>query len=610
MIQIHTFRPERCIQPVKMELGRNDKYFENRDFANKVQSSVYPGSEIVLSSVPVQIASSETGILAVAHLVGPFRIVTIDGTDATPKGQIRRALLAVLLTSPDQMRSRQYLADLFWATSGNKKSAASLRTALTELRKEMETLGADFIQADRYLVRLAVGRVNLIWTRRPNGKTGQFLEGLDLSLRGAEVFEEWLRDMRQNNPAEPAETEAAPDPGPRASLLRADRLGHGSSDSIALALLPCRVTPANGQVEIAANLVIDQMLNLVGQLIPLRLYDYRDNFHGAPQSESRLIHGNGPRLILEPRAIAAKDCVVMRLIDSRSSEILWTGELQGTQGAKIDSDLMRLVESLIAFLVRLPECSEEEILSPYQALVAMFHLQSSHFDRLQAMIDAAIGQSRRPVDHALNCYLATVRVGENLGAYSLRVPRDLRDAAREAVQPGSFHAYSLSMAGYALTYLAGEIDLGLDMTSRAVELAPQQAFCWDQLALCLFTAGDFDAAAAATRSAQTLGAHSPIRYTNDTTAAIVAFARGDYPSTVRFGNRALFRMPRFTAALRYTAAALGHLDQLGDSRRLVHQLRRVNPSASLGGTAEARHLPRGNDIASRLTSGLKRAGLR
>ncbi|MCB1390572.1 MAG: hypothetical protein KDK12_15740 [Rhodobacteraceae bacterium] len=541
-----------------------------------------------------------------AHLTGPFRVFARDGADLTPRGQVRRALLAVLLTAPDQMRTRAFLTDMFWAHSGAAKAAASLRTALSELRKDLAVLGADCLVADRYGVRLAPGRIAADCGPRDLGTGADFLEGMDLQLRGAEGFEDWLRAMR----VERAEVGAAERPAAAAHLVTAPAPFQGGAGRIALALLPCRVErPQSHNDELPVNLAIDRFLDLVTQLVPLRLYDYRDHFGGGTRGATSLLQGTGPRLMLEPRAYPSRGIVSLRLIDSRSHEVVWQDDLSVSGGGEVTADQLRLIETLVDFLLRQPECREEELLSPYQALVSMFHLKSSELDSLQSLIGAGIESEGQPVHHALLCYLATIRSGERLGTHLLPSTGDLLDAARLATRPGSFHAYCLSMSGYALGYLAGEMDLATEFAEKAVRIAPEQAFCWDQLALCLFNGGAFDAAAAAANRAQALGAHSPLRYTYDTTAAIVAFARGDYLGTVRFGNRALFRMPRFSAALRYTAAALAHLDQLGDSRRVARQLRLINPGANVGEYVGTNHLPKAGDLSARLASGLRRAGL-
>ena len=115
-----------------------------------------------------------------------------DGTDATPSSALRQALLAVLVVSPGQARSRKSLQSLFWGDSDGDRAAANLRTALYLLRQDLAAFGPDILLTDRMTIRLHHGRITAQEVeRRPD-----FLEGLDLGLRGCEAFEDWLRFMR------------------------------------------------------------------------------------------------------------------------------------------------------------------------------------------------------------------------------------------------------------------------------------------------------------------------------------------------------------------------------------------------------------------------------
>ncbi|MCR8549296.1 hypothetical protein M4578_15805 [Salipiger sp. P9] len=547
---------------------------------------------------------------AKARMFGPFRVVTATGQDVTPKGQLRRAMLAVLLMSRDQICTRQSLIEMFWAESDPAKSAASLRTALSELRKDLAPLGPDCIIADRYSIRIDPDRITA--GLAPSARRdAAFLEGIDLSLRGAEGFETWLRDQRLNQEPPPAEQALEP-----SALLALIEPMITPPAAVAIGLLPCRSDGRDPSSELSANLALDRFLDALSGVLALRLFDYRDNFGLNGRGGPELDQSNGPRLMIRASCHRARNQVSFQLLDTQSGEILWTGELSGiaspaaAAGATSDHDILRLVEELVPMLAENDGYGETEVLSPYQAIVSMFHLRQDRLDRLQTMLETAVEDRRSPIHHALLCYLSTIRTGEKLGKSGFAAPDAVRDLARDALRPDRFHAFSLSMSGYALTYLAGEAELGLDLAKKAVEIAPAQAFCWDQLALCLFSLGELDAGAIAAQRAQALGMHSPIRYTYDTTAAIIAFARSDYVAAAKYGNRALFRMPRFTSAIRYTAAAMAHLGHPNDGHRLVRQLQLLQPGTSTTEILDAGHLPRVAEFPERLTAGLKRAGLR
>jgi tetratricopeptide (TPR) repeat protein len=554
------------------------------------------------------------GLTAEAYMFGPFRVVGRDGSELTPKGQVRRAILAVLLMSPGQSCTKQFLLDLFWAQSPPVKSRASLRTALSALKKELAPIGDDVIASDRYHVRLASKSLTAGLAQGAEAADLPFLQDLDVEVRGAEGFEDWLRDMRLHHDfAQSRPKDTMPSIARAARMLTAD---HAPIRDMALGLLPCRMSGTEPQVETRANLLVDQLLETLSTAMSVKLFDYRDGYGVHRPNPASLQHGNGPRFMLQPSVDLAARRFSLRLVDARSQEVLWSSALAGAfvfedtpQEAEGETDIARCVEQVIA-AVGQGVGGEEPLLSPYHALISMFQLEVEELDRLDTLLVRSQAQADDAYLDGLKCYLATIRVAENIRSSEGIAADELYGAARRAMRPDAFHGYNLAMAGYALSFLSGQKELGLDLTTSAVEVAPTQAFCWDQHALCLFSLDAYDAAFAAAQKAQALGAHSPIRYTYDTTAAIIAFARGDYLSTARYGNRAMFRMPRFTPALKYTAAALGQLNQLSDSRRLLKQMQRVGGYQTLGQIKYNDGLPQRDGFRDRLVLGLQRAGLK
>src|SRR5215204_6707828 len=68
-------------------------------------------------------------------VIGAFRVLAHDGEDLTPRGRKARAVLALLALTPTRRRSRSALQDKLWSDRGPEQGAASLRQALTEIRR-------------------------------------------------------------------------------------------------------------------------------------------------------------------------------------------------------------------------------------------------------------------------------------------------------------------------------------------------------------------------------------------------------------------------------------------------------------------------------------------
>ena len=93
-------------------------------------------------------------IQATIDFSGPLRVTLDDGTDITPGSSLRQAILAVLTTAPGQIRARKALQVMFWASSDPARAAASLRSALYLLRKDLKVLESDWLRTDRLTVAL------------------------------------------------------------------------------------------------------------------------------------------------------------------------------------------------------------------------------------------------------------------------------------------------------------------------------------------------------------------------------------------------------------------------------------------------------------------------
>ncbi|MCK7611373.1 hypothetical protein [Roseibium sediminicola] len=103
------------------------------------------------------------------------------------------ALLALLATAPDGMRMRAWLQERLWSLSGAELGRASLRRALSDLRK---VLGDEFdriFKVSNTSISLRPGCYHLIGDR----SEGEFLEGLAVS---EPEFQKWLSQQRAGPP--------------------------------------------------------------------------------------------------------------------------------------------------------------------------------------------------------------------------------------------------------------------------------------------------------------------------------------------------------------------------------------------------------------------------
>jgi DNA-binding SARP family transcriptional activator len=129
------------------------------------------------------------------HLEGPL------GENLTPRGQKARALLALVALAKRGQRSRTWLCAKLWSDRPTEQAYASLRQALTEIRKALGAYSAALLHTDQFNISIDLNKVTvdavelrqaIIENRRLRPidlPDEEFLEGLNV---GDEEFEDWL----------------------------------------------------------------------------------------------------------------------------------------------------------------------------------------------------------------------------------------------------------------------------------------------------------------------------------------------------------------------------------------------------------------------------------
>lgn len=122
------------------------------------------------------------------NLFGTFSLIGPDGAPVRLTSRKARALIAFLALGPGKPRSREEIMALLWSDRGEAQARASLRQALTGLRRDLGAEGAGLLRIEEDSIALDPRKVSV---EAANGEP--FLAGL--SIRDP-AFEDWLRDTR------------------------------------------------------------------------------------------------------------------------------------------------------------------------------------------------------------------------------------------------------------------------------------------------------------------------------------------------------------------------------------------------------------------------------
>jgi TolB-like protein/class 3 adenylate cyclase len=180
--------------------------------------------------------------------------------------------------------------------------------------------------------------------------------------------------------------------------------------------------------------------------------------------------------------------------------------------------------------------------------------------------------------------------------------------ARRAVDLGPGDAVALSGGGYALVFVAHELDGGAAYIDRALALNPNLAWALHSSGWTKAFLGEPDAAIEHLTHAIRLSPLDPLKFRAQGGIAFAHFLAGRYDEAALWAEKALLERPNYLAAIRELAAANALAGRLAEAQKAMAHLRDIDPALRVSTVKEWVPLRRPDDIAM-LEEGLRKAGL-
>jgi TolB-like protein len=203
---------------------------------------------------------------------------------------------------------------------------------------------------------------------------------------------------------------------------------------------------------------------------------------------------------------------------------------------------------------------------------------------------------------AISCYL----LGKASGWVSNVDEKEVARLVDRAAGIGTDDPVALCWAGHALAFFFKEVDRGLLLIDRALELDQNLAVAWQRSGWVRGYAGDPDGAIASLNKAIRLNPLDPRMFLTQSAMAFAHFIAGRDEEAADWAARALRVKPNWPPALRVAIASNAMLGRLDDAGRARALLLRADPKLTVAGICDFYALRRADD-RQRLEAALRKA---
>jgi TolB-like protein len=330
----------------------------------------------------------------------------------------------------------------------------------------------------------------------------------------------------------------------------------------------------------------------------------------------------GVRYVLEGsiRKAARQVRITGQLIDASTGAHLWADRFDGPL-----KDIFHLQDRITASVVGAigPKLQQAEIVrakrKPTQSLDAYDYYLRGVADlhrRTKEATDEALRLFYQAIErdpdfataYGMAAWCFTRRKGSRWTSDRATEDAEAERLARNAVDRGKEDALALSAGGYALAYVAGDLEESAAYIDRALSLNPNLATIWSFSGWVRTFIGDHEAALEHFGQCMRLSPLDPSMYTAQLGIAFAHFFLGRYDEALRWAATALRASPNYYPAERVFAASAALAGRISDAQKAVARMHAKDAALRISDIRDLVPLRRPEDVA-RYDHGLRLAGL-
>jgi TolB-like protein/class 3 adenylate cyclase/Flp pilus assembly protein TadD len=397
-------------------------------------------------------------------------------------------------------------------------------------------------------------------------------------------------------------------------------------DKPSIAVLPFQNMSGDSEQEYFADGIVEDIITALSRFRQLFVIARNSSFtyKGKAVDVKQVGRELGVRYVLEGsvRKAANRVRITGQLVDATTGAHLWADRMDGGL-----DDIFDLQDQVIASVVGAiaPAVEKAEIdrarrkptesLDAYalylRGLFNLYHFgnEQAHRDALRLFNDAIKLDPEFASAYGLaaHCYALAKSAGWAFGTPN-RISEVTRLAQR-AIELGKDDASALGLAGWALAYVARDLDAGASLVDRALALNSNSASAWTNGGNIKMWLGEPEAAIERFARGMRLNPLDPWMVGLRGGSAHAHFFLGRYEEAVSLAELALQGYPDTQAALRMAAASNAMAGRTEKAQIAVARLRQLNPTLRVSNLKDVLGPYRRAEDISRYQEGLRRAGL-
>jgi TolB-like protein/Tfp pilus assembly protein PilF len=515
------------------------------------------------------------------RLYGVFQVVLADG-QVLALGAKHQALLAMLCVARDGVRTRSYLESMLWSLAQPEQSKASLRTALSTLRKILGPDYCDLVHANRERVELNLSRVSI----KGDAQSETFMEGFTLPHEAE--FANWLLQLR--NQAQKTSLHHA------ATVGCVGDMGRLEVETLlpSIAVLPFANRAIVGGNNPLGSILAEEMSRLLSRSQGFSVTSYLTTrqFNPATSTATDIVKACNVQYLLTGSVIVSgqKFRLTADLQDATRERVLWSRNYNGSLPELIAGDPSSLLDltshigrTAVGEALRLTKFKPLAELENHTLLMAGISLlQDMRADRFQSAHELFAMLVEREPNHPLTLtwmgFWHVMRVQKGLSPDRNQDAQIAGNLADQALQINPDFSLALTLLGMVDSHIKGRFDLARKSYDLAIEDNPNEA-----LALLLKGAmrafqDDPEDAVRLTDAARNLSPLDPQAYYFDALSATAQLAAHRYDMAVKLADRSLTVNNAYPSTLRTKAIALEMSGRRPEARTVVRDLMKIVPN--------------------------------